>query len=109
MTQQINSFEDFWPYYVCAHSHPVNQWLHFIATVSLVPLIVIALLYNPWIALLIPIFAYSLAWYGHYFVEKNKPATFGHPFWSLLADYRMIQMMCRGQMEAEVQRCKTLC
>ena len=47
--------------------------------------------------------AYGFAWIGHYFIEKNRPATFTYPLWSLLGDFRMYGLMWRGKMTAEVE------
>ena len=57
-----------------------------------------------WFLLAIPIVGYGFAWYAHFFVEHNKPATFGHPFYSLAADYRMTFLMMAGRMDQEVAR-----
>ena len=51
-----------------------------------------------------PVVGYAFAWYAHFFVEHNKPATFGHPFYSLAADYRMLFLMLAGRMDGEVKR-----
>ena len=45
---------------------------------------------------------YGFAWFGHFFVEKNQPATFRHPFYSLAADYVMVWKMLTGKMDGEV-------
>lgn len=103
----IRSFQDFWPYYVRAHSKPRTRALHAIGSVlailSLV--LVLALSLSLWFLLAAPIVGYAFAWYAHFFVEHNKPATFGHPFYSLAADYRMLFLMMAGRMDAEVARC----
>lgn len=90
---------------MCEHSRPLNRKLHFIGTASIVPLAVAAIFYSGWLWILIPFSAYGFAWYGHFFVEKNKPATFIHPVWSLIGDFRMFGYMLIGRMDAEVQRC----
>ncbi len=47
---------------------------------------------------------YGAAWIGHFFIEKNRPATFQHPLWSFMGDYKMIGMMLSGRMKTEVER-----
>jgi hypothetical protein len=62
----------------------------------------VALAVNLWLLILVPVVGYAFAWYAHFFVEGNKPATFGHPFYSLVADYRMLFLMMAGKMDDEV-------
>ncbi len=57
-----------------------------------------------WLLIAVPIVGYAFAWYAHFFVEHNKPATFGHPFYSLFADYRMLFLMMAGRMDDEVAK-----
>jgi len=59
---------------------------------------------NLWLLLAVPIVGYAFAWYAHFFVEHNRPATFGHPFYSLVADYRMLFLMMAGRMDNEVAK-----
>ena len=59
---------------------------------------------NLWLLVAVPVVGYAFAWYAHFFVEHNKPATFGHPFYSLYADYRMLFLMMAGRMENEVAK-----
>ena len=58
---------------------------------------------NLWFLIAVPLVGYAFAWYAHFFVEHNRPATFDHPFYSLAADYRMLFLMMAGQMDAEVE------
>lgn len=99
----IHSFSDFWPHYVRAHTKPATRWLHAIGSVSAIAIAAIALAVNLWILIAAPIVGYAFAWYGHFFVEGNRPATFGHPFYSLAADYRMVFLMMAGRMDEEVE------
>ena len=57
-----------------------------------------------WLFPLALIPGYGAAWIGHFFIEKNKPATFQYPLWSFMGDYKMIWMMLTGRMNAEVER-----
>ena len=108
MSTRFESFVEFWPFYVCEHSKPETRVFHFIGTLTVFPLLVSAILLNLYLLLLIPISAYGFAWFSHFFIEKNKPATFIHPVWSLQGDFLMFWLMCRGKMSAEVMRCKAL-
>lgn len=101
---QINSFADFWPFYVRAHSKAPTRVAHFIGSMLVLVCIALAIAVNPWFFAAAPIVGYGFAWYGHFFIEHNKPATFGHPFYSLAADYVMVWKMITGRMGAEVAK-----
>lgn len=106
MTSRFDSFNDFWPYYVAEHSAPRNRLLHTIGTACLLPIVLAAILVNPWWLLAAPVVAYGFAWVGHYFIEHNRPATFTHPFWSLLGDFKMFWLTLTGRMGPELERAK---
>jgi hypothetical protein len=102
---EMQTFSDFWPYYVRAHSRPPTRVLHAIGSVLAIVLLGTSLaMKSVWILLAVPLVGYTFAWYSHFFVEHNKPATFGHPLWSLAADYRMLFLMMAGKMDAEVSK-----
>lgn len=101
---EIRSFAEFWPYYVRAHSHPRTRLLHAIGSLFAIVFVLLAIFVNPWLLIGAPLIGYAFAWYAHFFVEHNKPATFGHPFYSLAADYVMVWKMITGSMAAEVER-----
>jgi hypothetical protein len=100
----IRTFADFWPYYVRAHSRARTRVLHAIGSVLALVLLGSSFLTTLWMLVAVPIVGYSFAWYAHFFVEHNKPATFGHPFYSLAADYRMLFLMMAGRMDSEVTK-----
>ncbi len=99
---RITSFTEFWPYYVSEHRKPMTRALHYIGT-SLVILLFVTGLYSGrwWLLLLMPLAGYGFAWYAHFFVEHNRPATFTYPAWSLAADFVMLGKALRGQMRRE--------
>jgi hypothetical protein len=66
--------------------------------------IVAGVLLSPWWLLVAPVVGYGPAWIGHFGIEKNKPATFGYPFWSLISDYRMFGLAVVGRLAPEIQR-----
>lgn len=100
----IRSFHEFWPYYVRQHSRPRTRLLHATGSVLAVVVFGAAFATSLWLLLAVPIVGYAFAWYAHFFVEHNKPATFGHPFYSLIADYRMLFLMMAGRMDDEVAK-----
>lgn len=101
---EMKSFAEFWPFYVRAHSRGPTRALHAIGSLLALACIVLAIVVSPWFLLAAPVIGYAFAWYGHFFVEHNKPATFGHPFYSLAADYVMLWKILTGRMRAEVER-----
>jgi hypothetical protein len=103
MERQFNSFSEFWPYYASEHSNPLNRKLHFVGTTCVLGIAATALGTGQWWLLgAAPVAGYGFAWIGHFFVEKNKPATFTYPLWSLAGDFVMYYKMLRGEMDGEV-------
>ena len=101
---RFSSFEDFWPFYVAEHSLPLTRRLHFVGTTLLWPILALAVISTPLWLLAAPVAGYGFAWAAHFFVQKNRPATFTHPLWSLRGDFRMYRLMLLGKMDAEVAR-----
>ena len=90
----MKSFAEFWPFYLSEHSHPLNRRLHFFGTLTVHILIAALIFTRLWQWLwLVPVAGYAFAWIGHFAVEKNRPATFKHPFYSLIADFKMFYLM----------------
>jgi hypothetical protein len=103
------SFPQFWTFYVLAHRQPLTRIFHTAGTLVAWSLLATAIvLRKPWYILAAFAVPYALAWFSHFFVEHNRPATFGHPLWSWLADQKMVAMVLAGKMEAEVQRCASV-
>jgi hypothetical protein len=96
---RLATFEEFWPYYLGEHARPATRWLHFLGT-NLALSIVAAALVAPawWMLLAAPLCGYGFAWVSHFTVEKNRPATFTYPLWSLRGDLKMLGLMWRGQL-----------
>jgi hypothetical protein len=103
--ERIDGFEKFWDFYVGEHQKKGTRLLHFIGTTAALGCIAGAVLTKRrWLLLLAPVVGYGPAWVGHFFVEKNKPATFKYPLWSLQADFVMWWKTVTGTMQAEVDR-----
>ena len=103
--QQFSNYEQFFAVYLREHSDPRNRWMHAAGTtLGLCTLIVPIVIGHPWYALLWPVVAYGFAWTGHFLIEGNKPATFGHPFWSFTSDFRMLGLMLTGRLNARLER-----
>ena len=102
---EMRTFAEFWPFYVREHSRPGTRALHAVGTLTGTALFVGLAATGRWRWLplaLVP--GYAAAWVGHFFVEHNRPATFKHPLWSFLGDYKMVALMLAGRMNEEVAR-----
>ena len=90
MTERYASFEAFYPFYISEHSNRTCRRIHVIGTSLVVGAFVSFLLtLNPWWLLAMPLVGYGFAWIGDVAFEKNRPATFQYPLWSLMGDFRM--------------------
>jgi hypothetical protein len=88
---RIQSFRDFWPFYLGQHSRWGCRLLHYLGTSAALLLLAAApLLHRPKLALIALAAGYAPAWAAHLLIEKNRPATFRYPVWSLLADFKML-------------------
>ena len=108
MAEDFKSFAEFWPHYVSEHSRPATRSLHALGTLTGTALVVALAALGKWYLLplaLVP--GYGAAWAAHFFVEHNRPATFRHPLWSFLADYKMVALMLTGRMGEEVRKAVT--
>jgi hypothetical protein len=106
--ERYRSFEEFWPYYVREHSRPACRALHFVGSTLAIVIVIVGAIYNPWLLLAVPIVGYGFAWIGHFAIEKNRPATFKYPIWSLIGDWKMWGLMLTGRMAAEVEKAQSL-
>ena len=104
MAREFSSFEDFYPWYVGQHSRRATRWFHFAGThLGASAAVVGVARRRPGLIAAFPVISYSFAWFSHFVMEKNNPASFGHPLWSLRGDMRMLSMMWQGR-DAELDR-----
>jgi hypothetical protein len=103
-TERITTFSEFWRYYLREHSRPACRALHYAGTVCSFGAIAAAIFISPWWLFAVPVVGYGPAWIGHFVIEKNKPATFGYPLWSLISDYRMVGLAAIGRLRPELDR-----
>jgi len=104
---EMKTFEEFWPFYVREHSNVWTRALHAAGTITSTTLFVFFAATGRWPFLPVAFVpGYAAAWVGHFFVEHNRPATFKHPLWSFVADYKMVALMFAGRMKDEVARAR---
>jgi hypothetical protein len=99
------TYPEFWRVYLAAHSDPRTRGLHYLGTGLAIAALVIAGLSQDWRWLVAaPTAGYAFAWFGHVVFEHNRPATFGHPTWSLISDLRMLGLFLSGRLDRELRR-----
>lgn len=95
--KKFNSFKEFYPFYLSQHQNSVCRTLHYVGSALVLVVLVFALLGGQYLYLwALPFIGYGFAWVGHFFFEKNKPATFIYPWYSLLGDWVMFFDFLRG-------------
>src|SRR5678815_4648831 len=102
--RRYTTFQEFYPFYLTEHSRSGTRRLHFAGTLLVLLTLMYAFAAQRWaILFLLPVFGYGFAWVAHFFVERNRPATFTYPFYSLGADFVMFGKMLRGKMRDEAR------
>jgi hypothetical protein len=101
----FKTIDDFYPFYLSQHSYNLCRLLHYTGTIIATTHLLLAIFYL--YLLYIPIgmlYGYGFAWVGHFFVEKNRPATFKHPFLSFACDYVMLYHFLTGQINHQFKK-----
>lgn len=102
MAEGFASFRDFYPYYLSEHRNPSCRRLHFAGSAIVLALLAATLVSGAWwMLLLVPVAGYGFAWVGHFAFEKNRPATFTHPVFSLAGDWVMFWQLLTGKIPFE--------
>lgn len=97
--ERFSSFAQFYPYYLQEHSNDICRRLHYVGSLLVLGIFIYALSQQQWRLLwLMPLAGYGFAWVGHLVFEKNKPATFKYPFYSLLGDWVMLKDALTGRI-----------
>lgn len=98
---EFKSFTEFYPFYLSEHKNLTCRQLHFYGTSGVIALLLLFFFTgNPLTLLALPVVGYGFAWVGHFVFEKNRPATFKHPFYSLMGDFRMFWDILAGKVRA---------
>lgn len=97
-TREFHSFAEFYPFYLSEHSNDTSRRLHYIGSTLVLLILLWAFVSgNFWWLLVLPVAGYGFAWVGHFFFEKNRPATFKYPLWSLMGDFRLFYETVSGR------------
>lgn len=97
--QTFNSFAEFYPFYLNEHVNDTSRRLHYIGSLLVLSILAYALVTQSWGWLIaLPLAGYGFAWVGHFFFEKNKPATFKHPLYSFIGDWVMLKDALTGRI-----------
>ena len=99
-TDRFTRFADFYPFYLGEHSNKVCRRLHFVgSTLVLVCLFKLVTTSDLTWLLYGLLCGYGFAWVGHFFFEKNRPATFKYPLYSFIGDWVMYADIWRGRVK----------
>lgn len=91
------SFAEFYPFYISEHANRTSRRLHVIGTALVICCALAGLLINVRLLFALPVIGYGFAWAGHVFFEKNRPATFKYPLYSLMGDFRLFYDVVSGR------------
>jgi hypothetical protein len=105
MEERFKTFSDFYLYYLKEHRNKTCRLLHVVGTTIVIALAITAIYHNiPELWILVPVAGYGFAWAGHFFFEKNKPATFKYPLWSLASDFKMYFEIISGKISLDASK-----
>ena len=97
---KFNSFKEFYPFYLSEHSKKSTKILHMIGSILVIYILIYSIKNQDWSKLyFLPITGYGFAWIGHFFFEKNKPATFKYPLYSFIGDWAMLKDIIIGRVK----------
>lgn len=107
--KKYKSFWTFYPYYLTEHADATNRLLHFTGTGLVIAFFIAGIvLQNWWLMVVIPFCGYGFAWVGHFFIERNRPATFTYPLYSMGSDFVMFWHILTGQLDKKMREAKRI-
>ena len=102
--KRFTSLKEFYPFYLSEHRNLTSRILHFIGTALLILCVIAAMLFHDWrFLVVVPFIGYGFAWAGHFFFEKNKPATSQYPVYSLASDFILFWDLLSGKQPFKVK------
>ena len=99
MEKTYQSFREFYPYYLSEHEDRNCRRMHFVGSWLVLVALALGIFVSPWWLLAMPLIGYGFAWIGHFLFEKNRPATFQYPLYSLIGDWVMFGDILRGRIK----------
>jgi len=103
----IQTYTEFWPYYLGEHAQPATRAWHYVGTGLAIMLLITLLVTRNFVLIpLVFVCGYFFAWVSHGLIEKNKPATFTYPLWSLMSDFKMLFHFLTGTMGRELKKAR---
>jgi hypothetical protein len=97
--RRFASFSEFYPFYLSEHANVVSRRLHFTGSSLVLGCLLAAVTTgNAWWLLGALLCGYGFAWMGHFFFERNRPATFSHPVYSFIGDWVMYKDILTGKI-----------
>ncbi len=103
--ERAAAYDDFWRFYLRAHANPrLRLWHYFGTALALCALCGVAATASAWFLVLAVVGGYGPAWISHFFIAGNRPATFDHPLWSLISDFRMFWLWLAGGLDSELAK-----
>jgi hypothetical protein len=105
MSGRFASYAEFWPHYLREHADPLTRRVHVAGTLLGIALLLAGIVTGRWWLVLAGVVSgYLFAWVSHMAIERNRPATFTHPLWSLGSDLRMAWLFLAGRLDEELRR-----
>ena len=103
-SHRIKTYAAFWLFYLHEHAKRRTRALHYVGTALVILLALVGAFGDARAFIALPFAGYGFAWFAHGAVEHNKPATFTHPWWSLISDFRMFGLAVTGRLGPHLDR-----